>query len=184
MADAICDAVLFDRDGTLIEDVPNGVVTNQSGLPRHRFTAADLARVNARVERLLGPFDTWHVCPHDPTAGCACRVVVGDIGADGNRRVGCTLVVRADSAGDVLLAGPAIRAVRAGSRRVVFLCGRRGRAAAEPLPWIDPQPQQVSRADAACRHTRATDCPDPRHPCLSGVTPEQMTEALALLELR
>nr|WP_231921593.1 HAD-IIIA family hydrolase [Micromonospora auratinigra] len=94
------DAVLLDRDGTLIEDVPyNGdpekvrpvpgarealdelraaglrlaVVTNQSGLARGLFTADDLRRVNARVEELLGPFDAWQVCPHGEPDGCACR---------------------------------------------------------------------------------------------------------------
>lgn len=59
--------------------------------------------------------------------------------------------MRLDSAGDVLLAGPAIRAVAAGARRVTLLAGPRGRAAAEllpcvdeilewPCPWIDPEP--------------------------------------------
>src|SRR5262245_46972038 len=124
------DAVLFDRDSTLVEDVPYngnpdlvrpmpgaraaldrlraaglrlGVVTNQSGLARGRFGPSDLDRVHARVEQLLGPFDTWQVCPHDAEAGCGCRkpapglvlaaaralatvpgrcVVVGDIGHD------------------------------------------------------------------------------------------------------
>jgi ADP-heptose:LPS heptosyltransferase len=68
-----------------------------------------------------------------------------------------TLVARLDSAGDVLLQGPAVRAVGAGSRRVTFLCGPRGRAAAELLPcvdrilsfraeWVDPEPQPVSEA--------------------------------------
>ncbi|WP_346125690.1 HAD-IIIA family hydrolase, partial [Micromonospora coerulea] len=94
------DAVLLDRDGTLIEDVPyNGdpekvrplpgaraaldrlraaglrlaVVTNQSGLARGYFTEADMRAVHARVEELLGPFDDWRICPHDDTDGCACR---------------------------------------------------------------------------------------------------------------
>ena len=40
------------------------------------------------------------------------------------------LVVRLDSAGDVLLAGPAVRAVAAQADRVVLLAGPRGRAAA------------------------------------------------------
>lgn len=66
-------------------------------------------------------------------------------------------MVRLDNDGDVLLAGPATRAVAGGARRVTFLCGPRGRAAAELLvgvdeiiehraPWIDPEPQPVSRA--------------------------------------
>ena len=65
------------------------------------------------------------------------------------------LVVRLDSEGDVLLSGPAVRAVAAGARRVTYLCGPRGRAAAGLLPgvddivvhrapWIDPEPEPVS----------------------------------------
>jgi ADP-heptose:LPS heptosyltransferase len=67
------------------------------------------------------------------------------------------LVARLDSDGDVLLAGPAIRAVAAGARRVTLLCGPRGRNAAALLPgvdelvvrhagWIDPEPDPVTRA--------------------------------------
>lgn len=93
-------AVLFDRDGTLIEDVPYnaeparveavpgarealdrlreaavpiGVVSNQSGVARGLIAPAALAGVNARVEELLGPFDVWAVCPHEEADGCACR---------------------------------------------------------------------------------------------------------------
>ncbi|MEU1586741.1 HAD-IIIA family hydrolase [Micromonospora sp. NPDC005710] len=94
------DAVLLDRDGTLIEDVPyNGdpekvrpvpgaraaldrlraaglrlaVVTNQSGLARGYFTGAQMRAVHARIEELLGRFDAWLVCPHDDADGCDCR---------------------------------------------------------------------------------------------------------------
>jgi ADP-heptose:LPS heptosyltransferase len=67
------------------------------------------------------------------------------------------LVARLDNDGDVLLSGPAVRAVAAGARRVTLLCGPRGRAAAGLLPvvdelrsftapWIDPEPEPVSRA--------------------------------------
>ncbi|MFI5845224.1 HAD-IIIA family hydrolase [Catenuloplanes sp. NPDC051500] len=321
-ATVLYDAVLFDRDGTLVVDVPYngdpalvrpmpgaraaldrlraaglrlGVVTNQSGLARGRFTHAQLDAVNARVDELLGPFGTWQFCPHDERSGCRCRkpapglveaaaaalgtdprrcVVVGDIGRDmqaaaaagaagvlvptevtlapeiaaapavvadiesaaelilqrialvtptealvtpagthavptgtrgalagtrgalaGTRgapaepgvpgvapgvpgvapvfpgdapvepgdapvvspKTGTVLVVRADSAGDVLVTGPAVRAVAAHAERVVLLCGPRGRAAAEllpgvdeiveaRLPWIDPEPQPVDAA--------------------------------------
>jgi ADP-heptose:LPS heptosyltransferase len=69
------------------------------------------------------------------------------------------LVARLDSDGDVLLAGPAVRAVAAGADRVTLLCGPRGQQAAELLPgidevlvysapWIDPEPGAVDRADA------------------------------------
>jgi HAD superfamily hydrolase (TIGR01662 family) len=123
-------AVLFDRDGTLIEDVPYladpqrvrpmpgarrtlnqlrrrglavGVVSNQSGVARGLIAVDELERVNARVESVLGPFDTWQVCPHAPDARCSCRkpepglvtaaahelglapnqcLMIGDIGSD------------------------------------------------------------------------------------------------------
>jgi ADP-heptose:LPS heptosyltransferase len=68
------------------------------------------------------------------------------------------LVVRLDNAGDVLLAGPAIRAVAAGSSRVTLLCGPQGAEAGALLPgvdavlrwrspWIDPEPEPVRAAD-------------------------------------
>ncbi|HMA47665.1 MAG TPA: glycosyltransferase family 9 protein [Frankiaceae bacterium] len=68
------------------------------------------------------------------------------------------LVARLDSDGDVLLSGPAIRAVKAGGTHVTLLVGPRGRAAAALLPgvdeilvwhcpWIDAEPHQVTRAD-------------------------------------
>ena len=49
------------------------------------------------------------------------------------------LVVRLDSDGDVLLAGPAIRAVAAGAAHVALLCSPRGRQAAALLPGVDTQ---------------------------------------------
>ncbi len=93
-------AVLLDRDGTLIRDVPYngdparvqpmpgarealdrlrargvklGVVSNQSGVGRGWITSEDVAAVNRRVEELLGPLGPWAVCPHGPEERCACR---------------------------------------------------------------------------------------------------------------
>ena len=93
-------AVLFDRDGTLVADVPyNGdpgrvvvmpgareavervraagmataVVSNQSGVARGRIRAEQVEAVNRRIEELLGPLGPWLVCPHGPWEGCGCR---------------------------------------------------------------------------------------------------------------
>jgi ADP-heptose:LPS heptosyltransferase len=66
------------------------------------------------------------------------------------------LVVRLDNDGDVLLTGPAIRAIARAVDRVSLLCGPRGAAAAELLPgvdqvvryrapWIDPDPETLDR---------------------------------------
>jgi HAD superfamily hydrolase (TIGR01662 family) len=94
------ELVLFDRDGTLVHDVPYngdparvrpvphartvldrlrhegvrvGLVTNQSGVAAGRLTTTEVQAVNARVEELLGRFDVVEVCPHAPHDGCACR---------------------------------------------------------------------------------------------------------------
>jgi ADP-heptose:LPS heptosyltransferase len=50
---------------------------------------------------------------------------------------GHTLVARLDSDGDVLLAGPAVRAVAAGSDRVTLLVSPAGEQAARVLPGVD-----------------------------------------------
>lgn len=47
------------------------------------------------------------------------------------------LVVRLDSFGDVLLAGPAVRAVAARGSHVTMVCGPRGAPAARLLPGVD-----------------------------------------------
>lgn len=71
---------------------------------------------------------------------------------------GHLLVVRLDSMGDMLAAGPAIRAVAAGADRVTVLCGPAGVAAAALLPgvdatvvwtcpWIVSPPPPVSRSE-------------------------------------
>lgn len=72
---------------------------------------------------------------------------------------GGILVARLDNCGDVLLAGPAVRAAATTGRPVHLLCGPRGRAAAEMLPgvtsiiekrapWIEPDPMPVNQGDA------------------------------------
>lgn len=93
-------AVLFDRDGTLVRDVPYngdpdlveplpgavaavraarkaglrvGVITNQSAVGRGLITAEDMHAVHRRIEELFGEFDGWFVCTHAPSQACSCR---------------------------------------------------------------------------------------------------------------
>jgi D-glycero-D-manno-heptose 1,7-bisphosphate phosphatase len=92
--------VLFDRDETIVVDVPfNGdpervepapnarvlldrlraaglplaVVSNQSGIGRGFITAEAVDAVNRRIETLLGPFAGFFICPHAPEDACECR---------------------------------------------------------------------------------------------------------------
>ncbi|WP_236713725.1 HAD-IIIA family hydrolase, partial [Rathayibacter tanaceti] len=92
--------ILFDRDATLVVDVPYngdpaqvspmptaldaveraresglalGVVTNQSGIARGLIDRAQADAVNRRVDELFGGFDVWMLCPHGPEDGCTCR---------------------------------------------------------------------------------------------------------------
>ena len=78
------------------------------------------------------------------------------------------LVARLDNMGDVLLAGPLVRAVARPGNRVTLLCSPRGRAAAELLPdveriicfeapWIaaDPPPMTETTATYLVERVRA-----------------------------
>nr|WP_189943436.1 HAD-IIIA family hydrolase [Streptomyces aurantiogriseus] len=127
-------AVLFDRDGTLVEDVPyngdpelvrpvpgarraldllraagvaTGVVSNQSGIGRGLLTDADVRRVNDRADALLGGLGTWVYCPHLPDDGCSCRKPRPGLVIEAARRLGVApadCVVIGDIAADVLAA--------------------------------------------------------------------------------
>lgn len=93
-------AVLFDRDATVVVDVPyngnpdlvepmpgavtavrrvkaagllTGIVSNQSGIGRGMITVSQVDAVNARVDAAIGPFDTWQYCPHVAEDRCGCR---------------------------------------------------------------------------------------------------------------
>jgi HAD superfamily hydrolase (TIGR01662 family) len=93
-------AVLFDRDGTLIDEVPGdggvdaivaargarealarlrqlgvpiGVLTTRPSANGNSLEPGEDAKVNDRVEALLGPFDVWETCAHAPGEACPCR---------------------------------------------------------------------------------------------------------------
>ncbi|XRQ14953.1 HAD-IIIA family hydrolase [Actinomadura welshii] len=140
--------VLFDRDDTLIRDVPYngdpervepmpgarraldrlrrhgvriGVVSNQSGVAKGHITAGDVRRVNARVERLLGRFDVWEFCPHDGGDGCECRKPGPGMIERAARRLGALpseCAVIGDIGGDVEAAAAA------GARGILVPTGR------------------------------------------------------------
>jgi D-glycero-D-manno-heptose 1,7-bisphosphate phosphatase len=108
-------AVLLDRDGTLVEDVPyNGdpaavrvlpgvadglgrlraaglrlaLVSNQSGIARGLLSAAQVDAVNHRLEELVGPLDAVLYCPPGPDDECACRKPRPGMVLEAARRLG------------------------------------------------------------------------------------------------
>ncbi|PFG39947.1 HAD superfamily hydrolase (TIGR01509 family) [Georgenia soli] len=151
-------AVLLDRDGTLVHDVPynadpdkvrlvdgaaqavrrlcaaglrTGLVTNQSGVARGLLTEDDVRAVNARLLDELGGLDTAQHCPHGPGDGCACR------------KPGPLMVLRAAAAlgvapyecavvGDI---GADVDAARAAGARSVL------------VPTPETRPEEVEQAD-------------------------------------
>ncbi|MCS0638458.1 HAD family hydrolase [Streptomyces sp. LP05-1] len=155
-------AVLFDRDDTLVVDVPyngdprrvrampgaaeavrlvrahgvaTGVVSNQSGVGRGLLAEADVRAVNARVEELLGPLGVWVHCPHLPEDGCGCRKPAPGLVREAARRLGVRpggCVVIGDIGADV----EAARA--AGARGVLVPTRRTLRAEVEAAPEVCP----------------------------------------------
>lgn len=93
------DAVLCDRDGTLVIDVPFnddpsrvvplpgvvdglarlrgaglpvGILADQDGVARGLVTPGQVDAMNRRVADVLGPFQTIAWCPHAPRDRCGC----------------------------------------------------------------------------------------------------------------
>ncbi len=138
------DAVLFDRDGTLVLDVPYngdpkrvvpvpgartalarlrsagvrlGVVSNQSGVARGFVSEKQVAAVNRRVEELLGPLDYWAVCLHHPDEACACRKPEPGLVFAAARALG-TRPERCAVVGDI---GPDVEAALAAGARAILV---------------------------------------------------------------
>jgi len=155
-------AVLFDRDGTLVEDVPyngdpekvrllpgareaadllraqaipTGVVSNQSGVGRGLITEHDVIQVNRRADELLGTLGTWVFCPHTHEDRCACRKPRPGLVLDAARR----LRVRAEDCvviGDIRADVLAARA--AGARGVLVPNAATLRSEIEAERWTAP----------------------------------------------
>ncbi|WP_343239301.1 HAD-IIIA family hydrolase [Streptomyces sp. SID8014] len=140
----VWDAVLFDRDDTLVVDVPynadparvrlmpgareavellrergvaTGVVSNQSGVGRGLLTPGDVRRVNRRADALLGGLDVWVFCPHAPGEGCACRKPAPGLVLRAARRLGVA-PERCAVVGDI---GADVAAARAAGARGVLV---------------------------------------------------------------
>jgi HAD superfamily hydrolase (TIGR01662 family) len=156
-------AVLFDRDGTLVHDVPyngdpgavrpvdgavevvqrlrdhgvrTGVVTNQSGVARGLLTEDDVRRVNARVDDLFGGFDVWAVCPHQEADRCRCRKPAPGMVLDAAARLGV-------AAGEVVVVGDIgadVRAAQAAGARAVL------------VPTAQTRPDEIESAPVVARN--------------------------------
>ena len=138
------DAVLLDRDGTLVVDVPyNGdparvrpmpgaqaaldrlrregvrmaVVSNQSGIARGLLTRAEVDAVNHEIEQRLGPIGPWLVCPHGPDDGCACRKPAPGLVLQAAQRLGVA-PERCAVVGDI---GADVQAAHAAGARAILV---------------------------------------------------------------
>jgi histidinol-phosphate phosphatase family protein len=160
------DAVLFDRDGTLIADVPYngdpdrvepmpgaadalgrlraagvriGVVSNQSGVARGVLSVEQVEAVNARVDALLGPLGPVEWCPHGPWEDCACRKPRPGLIRRAAARIGVDPAVCA-VIGDI---GADVEAARAAGARGVL------------VPTPRTRPQEVAAAAEVAADLRA-----------------------------
>jgi HAD superfamily hydrolase (TIGR01662 family) len=151
------EAILFDRDGTLVVDVPYngdpalvepmpgavealerlraagvgvGVVSNQSGIARGLLTRAEVDAVNRRMEQLLGPLGPIEICPHSDE-GCACRKPAPGMVLRAAERIGVD-PARCAVVGDI---GADVEAARAAGARGVL------------VPTARTRPEEVAAAD-------------------------------------
>ncbi len=159
-------AVLLDRDGTLVEDVPyNGdpalvrpvpgaaralarlraagiptaVVSNQSGIARGLLTRAQVDAVHVRLAELVGELGPVFVCEHGPEDGCACRKPQPGLVLDAAAALGVA-PERCAVIGDI---GADVGAAQAAGARPVLV----------PTPVT--RPEEVAAAPEVCRDLEA-----------------------------
>nr|WP_251022395.1 HAD family hydrolase [Streptomyces sp. ISL-10] len=149
---------MFDRDGTLVTDVPYngdparvapmpsapeavaavrllgipvGVVSNQSGVARGLLTRHQVESVQDRMDALFGPFEVWAVCPHGREDGCGCRKPAPGLVLAACERLGAS-PERTVVIGDI---GSDVAAARAAGARGVL------------VPTSATRPEEVAAAD-------------------------------------
>jgi HAD superfamily hydrolase (TIGR01662 family) len=152
------ELVLFDRDGTLVHDVPYnadparvapvdgardaldrlralgvrvGVVSNQSGVGAGTITLDQVEAVNQRVQDLLGSFDVWRYCPHARDEGCDCRKPAPGMVEDACEELGVP-PSRTVLVGDI---GSDVEAAEAAGARAVL------------VPTPETRPEEVEAAE-------------------------------------
>ena len=152
------DAILFDREGALVGElkpggdpadlelapgaadavararaagVSVGVVTRQNA--EQGLSSEEGARLNARVDELVGPVDVWLECSHDAAEECPCRMPAPGLiylaaAALGTRPEKCIVV--GDAAEDVEAAQAA------GARAVLVPSARTSPEAIDAAPVV------------------------------------------------
>jgi histidinol-phosphate phosphatase family protein len=162
MRDQMPDAVLLDRDGTLVIDVPyNGdpdrvapmpgaadaldrlrgagiptaLVSNQSGIARGLVTREQVEAVNHRMQELLGPVGPIAICPHGPDDGCACRKPRPGLVLEAAKALG-VVPERCAVIGDI--GADVEAAAAAGARGVLVPTARTRREEVDAAPEVAP----------------------------------------------
>lgn len=160
-------AVLFDRDGLLVEDVPFdgvpaevrpvpgaaaavrrlrqrgvklGVMIDQRGIGQGVLGGEQVDALEHRLDELVGPMDTWQVCPHGPDDGCRCAKP----GPGLVERAAAALGVPTSACVVIGHAGADVAAARAAGARAILVP-----APATPAAEVSAAPEVAPTLDAA-----------------------------------